>query len=115
MTEYEKRKYAEYSKELERIRKKLAEAEYNYQSTGSASTYRTIHKYEALEDVYMLAIGALSGNCRRCGSTERRVKALLGKYKDDDVMIRSSVICEELIDICPEAAVVPGRKKESHG
>ena len=47
MTEYEKSKYAEYSKELERIRKKLAEAEANYQCTGSASTYRTIHKYEA--------------------------------------------------------------------
>ena len=56
MTDYEKHKYAEYSKELERIRKKLAEAEANYQCTGSASTYRTIHKYEALEDVYLLAL-----------------------------------------------------------
>ena len=105
MTDYEKHKYAEYSKELERIRKKLADAEANYQCTGSASTYRTIHKYEALEDVYMLALGALNGNCRRCNSTERRVKALLGKYKDDDVMIKSSVIREELLEICPEAAI----------
>lgn len=105
MTEYEKARYAEYSKELERIRKKLAEAEYNYQSTGSASTYRTIHKYENLEDVYMLALGTLEGNCRRCGSTERQVRTLLGKYKDDDVMIKSSVIRDELIDICPEATI----------
>ena len=105
MTEYEKSKYAEYSKELERIRKKLAEAESNYQCTGSASTYRTIHKYEALEDVYMLALGALNGNCRRCGSTERHVKTLLGKYKDDDVMIKSPVIRDELLDMCPEAAI----------
>lgn len=105
MTEYEKSKYAEYSKELERIRKKMHEAECNYQSTGSASTYRTIHKYESLEDVYMLALGALNGDCRRCGSTERRVKSLLGKYKNDDVMIKSSVIRDDLLDICPEAAV----------
>ena len=105
MTDYEKTKYAEYSKELERIRKKLAEAEYNYQITGSASTYRTIHKYEALEDVYMLALGSLNGDCRRCGSTERRVRTLLGKYKDDDIMIKSSVIRDDLIDICPEATI----------
>ena len=105
MTDYEKHKYAEYSKELDRIRKKLAEAESNYQCTGSASTYKTIRKYEALEDVYMLALGALNGNCRHCNSTERRVKALLGKYKDDDVMIKSSVIREELLEICPEAAI----------
>ena len=110
MTEYEKSKYAEYSKELERIRKKLAEAESYYQCTGSASTYRTVRKYEALEDVYMLALGALNGNCRRCNSTERRVKALLGKYKDDDVMIKSSIIRDELTDICPEAAI--GGKKQ---
>ena len=105
MTDYEKHKYAEYSKELERIRKKLADAEANYQCTGSASTYMTIHKYEALEDVYMLALGALNGNCRRCGSTERHVKTLLGKYKDDDVMIKSSVIRDDLLDVCPEAAI----------
>ena len=105
MTDYEKTKYAEYSKELERIRKKLAEAEYNYQSTGSPSTYRTIHKYESLEDVYTLALGALSGNCRRCGSTERTVKALLDKYKNDDVTIKSSVVRDDLIYICPEATI----------
>ena len=79
------------------------------------SSTRTVRKYETLEDVYQLALESLTGNCRRCASTERHVKALLGKYKDDDVMIRSSVICEELIDICPEAAGGPGRKKESHG
>lgn len=111
MTDYEKVKYAEYSKELERIRKKLAEAESNYQCTGSASTYRTIRKYEALEDVYMLALGALNGNCRRCGSTERRVRTLLGKYKDDDVMVKSSVVRDELIDICPEAMINTSGKR----
>lgn len=105
MTDYEKAKCAEYSKELERIRKKLSEAEANYNCTGSASTYRTIHKYENLEDVYMLALGALSGNCRRCGSTERRVRSLLGKYKDDSVTVKSSVIRDDLIDICPEASI----------
>jgi hypothetical protein len=105
MTEYEKAKYAEYSKELERIRKKLAEAESNYQCTGSASTYRTVHKYEALEDVYMLALGALSGNCRRCGSTERRVRTLLNKYKNDDLTVRSSAVRDDLIEICPEATI----------
>ena len=110
MTDYEKTKYAEYSKELECIRKKLAEAEYNYQSTGSASTYRTIHKYENLEDVYMLALGALEGNCRRCGSTERQVRTLLGKYKDDDINYKSAVIREDLLEICPEAAIEPRRK-----
>lgn len=111
MTDYEKVKYAEYSKELERIRKKLAEAESNYQCTGSASTYRTIRKYEALEDVYMLALGALNGNCRRCGSTERRVRTLLDKYKDDDVMVKSSVVRDELIDICPEAMINTSGKR----
>ena len=110
MTDYEKHKYAEYSKELERIRKKLAEAESNYQCTGSASTYRTIHKYEALEDVYMLALGALNGDCRRCGSTERHVRTLLGKYKDDDINYKSAVIREDLLEICPEAAIEPRRK-----
>ena len=111
MTDYEKVKYAEYSKELERIRKKLAEAESNYQCTGSASTYRTIRKYEALEDAYFLALGALNGNCRRCGSTERRVRTLLDKYKDDDVMVKSSVVRDELIDICPEAMINTSGKR----
>ena len=105
MTDYEKHKYAEYSKELDRIRKKLAEAEANYQCTGSASTYRTIHKYEALEDVYMLALGALNGDCRRCGSTERHVRTLLGKYKNDDLTVKSSAVRDALIDICPEATI----------
>lgn len=105
MTEYEKSKYAEYSKELERIRKKLAEAVASYQCTGSASTYRTILKYEALEDIFMLALGALNGNCRRCGSTERHVRTLLGKYKNDDLTVKSSTVRDDLIDICPEAAV----------
>ena len=38
------------------------------------------------------------------------LKALLGKYKDDDVMIKSSIIRDELTDICPEAAI--GGKKQ---
>lgn len=112
MTDYEKNKYAQYSKELERIRGKLTEAERNYQDSGSANTYRTIKKYEALEDVYMLALGALNGNCRRCASTERHVRTLLNKYKDDDVTIKSSVIRDDLIDICPEALIDTYKRKK---
>lgn len=105
MTDYENYKIELYSKELERIRKKLAEAEYNYQCTGSSSTMRTVRKYETLEDVYQLALESLTGNCRRCASTERHVRALLSKYKDDSVDYKSSVIREDLIEICPEAAI----------
>lgn len=105
MTNYEKHKVELYSKELERIQAKLAEAEYNYQSTGSASTMRTVRKYETLEDVYRLALETLTGNCRNCSSTERHVRSLLKKYKDDSIDYKSSIIRADLIDLCPEAAI----------
>lgn len=66
---------------------------------------KTIKRGDHISIADMLALGALNGNCRRCGSTERHVKTLLGKYKNDDVMIKSSVIRDDLLDICPEAAI----------
>ena len=49
---------------------------------------------------------------QNCCSTERHVRTLLNKYKDDDVTIKSSVIRDDLIDICPEALIDTYKRKK---
>ncbi len=83
---YERERKSSKEKEILKMRddaqKKFNEHEYNYQYTGSGSTYRTMIKYENIIEVCNLALKALNNECRHCESHRRTVDSRIKKYEE---------------------------------
>lgn len=83
---YERERKSAKEKEILKMRddaqKKYDEHEYNYQFTGSGSTYRTMRRYENIIEVCNLALQALNNECPHCESHKRTVKSCMEKYRN---------------------------------
>lgn len=61
--------------------KKRQELELNYNNTGSARTYNSMHKYDDLIQIIRLARQQLDGRCSSCERHERNINASIKRYK----------------------------------
>lgn len=75
--------------------KKLANAEANHNAVGSASTERTMRKWEDMVRVCEMALESISQTCRRCESRRTNAKHLVNQLKEQG---RETVPVSEVID-----------------
>ncbi|MDR2166468.1 MAG: hypothetical protein LBE35_01280 [Clostridiales bacterium] len=64
------------NKEWDKADKKYHAASDNYQLTGSGSTYRTMHRYDLMSDVFKYALDGIGQADRGFDVFERQAKAL---------------------------------------
>lgn len=98
------RKTALIDKIMSNAQKHFDQAESNYQSAGSLSSYRSMDKWRDLIEVCRMALESMAQSCWRCEQRYKNGKAIAEMLKERKACGVESISIDEAIELVRNAA-----------